>query len=183
MFDTLFRAATLVDGTGRRASTADIAIVDGTIVEVGTVSGRARRFIDADGLLATPGFVDVHTHFDGQATWDPHLTPSCWHGATTAVLGNCGVGFAPAEPDRHQWLIGRMESVEDIPGTALAEGIRWDWESFPEHLDAPSRAATGVNTGGRGRCKDDRDTTAIGARPATPGRRPPRRPSEGVVAR
>ncbi len=147
MFDTLIRAATVVDGTGRRAATADIAIVDGTIVEVGSLSGRARRVIDADGLLATPGFVDVHTHFDGQATWDPHLTPSCWHGVTTAVLGNCGVGFAPAEPDRHQWLIGLMEGVEDIPGTALAEGIRWDWESFPEYLDALERMPRALDIG------------------------------------
>src|SRR5262249_45344153 len=108
----------------------------GTITEVGRVDGPARRTISADGLVVTPGFVDIHTHFDGQATWDPHLTPSCWHGVTTAVLGNCGVGFAPVRPDRRQWLIELMEGVEDIPGTALAEGIQWAWESFPEYLDA-----------------------------------------------
>ena len=97
--------------------------------------------IDADGLVVTPGFVDVHTHFDGQATWDPYVTPSCWHGVTTAILGNCGVGFAPVAPGRQEWLISVMEAVEDIPGTALAEGIQWSWESFPEYLDALDAAA------------------------------------------
>ncbi len=95
--------------------------------------------IDADGLVVAPGFVDVHTHYDAQATWDPYLTPSSWHGVTTAVMGNCGVGFAPAAPDRHEWLIELMEGVEDIPGTALTEGIQWEWESFPEYLDALAR--------------------------------------------
>ena len=92
--------------------------------------------LDADGLLVTPGFVDVHTHFDGQITWDPMLTPTCWHGVTTVVMGNCGVGFAPVQPDRHDWLIGLMEGVEDIPGAALSAGIQWQWETFPEYLDA-----------------------------------------------
>ena len=99
-------------------------------------AGAARREIDADGMLVTPGFVDIHTHYDGQVTWDPYLTPSCWHGVTTLVMGNCGVGFAPVQPDKHEFLIGLMEGVEDIPGTALAEGIKWGWESFPEYLDA-----------------------------------------------
>src|SRR5205085_7805328 len=93
----------------------DVAVADGRIVDVGRVDGTARRVLDADGLVVTPGFVDVHTHFDGQATWDPHLTPSCWHGVTTALLGNCGVGFAPVEPGREEWLIELMEGVEDIP--------------------------------------------------------------------
>jgi N-acyl-D-amino-acid deacylase len=136
MHDLVIRGGTVVDGTGAAARTADVCVRDGVIVDVGRAGGRARHTIDADGLLVTPGFVDSHTHYDGQATWDPHLSPSCWHGVTTAVLGNCGVGFAPARPDRHDWLIGLMEGVEDIPGTALAEGIRWDWESFPEYLDA-----------------------------------------------
>ena len=100
------------------------------------MTGAARRTLDADGLLVTPGFVDIHTHYDGQVTWDPLLTPSSWHGVTTVVMGNCGVGFAPVRPDRHDWLIGLMEGVEDIPGAALAEGIRWGWETFPEYLDA-----------------------------------------------
>jgi N-acyl-D-aspartate/D-glutamate deacylase len=103
---------------------------------VGRVSGAARREVDADGLLVTPGWVDVHTHYDGQATWDDLLSPSCWHGVTTVVMGNCGVGFAPVRPGSHDYLIKLMEGVEDIPGTALAEGIDWRWESFPEYLDA-----------------------------------------------
>ncbi len=136
MHDLVIRGGTVVDGSGAAARTADVAVDGDRIVAVGRVEGRGRRELDADGLLVTPGFVDVHTHYDGQATWDPLVTPSSWHGVTTVVMGNCGVGFAPAHPDRHEWLIGLMEGVEDIPGTALAEGIRWDWESFPEYLDA-----------------------------------------------
>jgi N-acyl-D-aspartate/D-glutamate deacylase len=145
--DLLIRGGTVVDGTGASARVADVAVDAGRIVDVGRVRERARRVVDADGLLVTPGFVDVHTHFDGQATWDPHLTPSCWHGVTTAVVGNCGIGFAPARPDDHEWLIELMEGVEDIPGTALAEGIRWDWESFPEYLDALDRAPHAIDIG------------------------------------
>ena len=114
---------------------------------MGRVDGTTRRELDADGLLVTPGFVDVHTHFDGQATWDPHLTPSCWHGVTTAILGNCGVGFAPVRPDAHEHLVELMEGVEDIPGTALHEGIQWDWESFPEYLDALERMPRALDVG------------------------------------
>ncbi len=147
MHDLVIRAGTVVDGTGDAPRTADVAVDDGVIVEVGRVTGAAKRTVDAHGLLVTPGFVDVHTHFDGQATWDPHLTPSCWHGVTTALLGNCGVGFAPVEPGRETWLIELMEGVEDIPGTALSEGIRWDWESFPGYLDALERMPRAVNVG------------------------------------
>lgn len=136
MYDLVIKAGSVVDGTGKLATTADVAIKDGRIVEVGRINSTARRIINADGLLVTPGFVDIHTHYDGQATWDQHLTPSCWHGVTTAIMGNCGVGFAPVRPDGHQALVELMEGVEDIPGSALAEGIRWDWESFPEYLDA-----------------------------------------------
>ncbi|GIU88511.1 MAG: amidohydrolase [Acidimicrobiia bacterium] len=139
MHDLVVRGGTLVDGTGAPPRTADVAIDGGVVTEVGRVDGRARETIDADGLLVTPGFVDVHTHFDGQVTWDPLLTPTCWHGVTTVVMGNCGVGFAPARPDRHEWLIGLMEGVEDIPGAALSAGIEWEWESFPEYLDAVDR--------------------------------------------
>ncbi len=136
MHDLVIKGGTIVDGTGAPARTGDIAIEDGRIQELGAVNGAARETIDADGLLVTPGWVDIHTHYDGQATWDPLLTPSCWHGVTTVVMGNCGVGFAPVRPDKHDWLIGLMEGVEDIPGSALAEGIRWSWETFPEYLDA-----------------------------------------------
>ncbi len=127
MHDLVIRGGTVIDGTGDAAREADVAIDGGRITEVGHVAARGREEIDARGLAVTPGFVDVHTHYDGQATWDPQLAPSCWHGVTTAVLGNCGVGFAPAKPDRHDWLIGLMEGVEDIPGSALADGIRWSW--------------------------------------------------------
>ena len=150
MPELVIRGGTVVDGTGAPARTADVAIDDGVIVEVGRVETRGKREIDADGLLVTPGFVDVHTHFDGQATWDPHLTPSCWHGVTTAVLGNCGVGFAPADPSRHEWLIGLMEGVEDIPGSALSEGMAFDWESFPEYLDALERMPRALDIGPHG---------------------------------
>ena len=139
MIDLIIRGGTVVDGTGTTPFVADVAVDEGTVVAVGTTDEAARRVIDADGLVVTPGFVDPHTHYDGQATWDPLLTPSCWHGVTTAILGNCGVGFAPVAPGREDWLISVMESVEDIPGSALAEGITWGWESFPEYLDALER--------------------------------------------
>jgi N-acyl-D-aspartate/D-glutamate deacylase len=136
MHDLVIRGGTIVDGTGAPAFTGDIAVDRGRITAVGDVQARGRTEIDATGLHVTPGFVDIHTHYDGQATWDSEMAPSSWHGVTTVVMGNCGVGFAPARPDRHQWLIGLMEGVEDIPGTALAEGMSWNWESFPEYLDA-----------------------------------------------
>jgi len=145
--DLVIRGGSVVDGTGAARRTADVAITDGVVTEVGRVDGPAERELDADGLLVTPGFVDIHTHFDGQVTWDPLLTPTCWHGVTTVVIGNCGVGFAPVEPDRHDWLIGLMEGVEDIPGAALADGIRWGWETFPEYLDAVERAPKMLDVG------------------------------------
>ena len=136
MHDLVIRGGTVVDGTGAPARQADVAIDGGVITAVGVVDAKGRREIDATGLLVTPGFVDIHTHYDGQVTWDPLLSPSCWHGVTTAIMGNCGVGFAPARPDRHDWLISLMEGVEDIPGSALAEGIKWNWETFPEYMDS-----------------------------------------------
>lgn len=136
MHDLVIKGGSVVDGTGTPARTADVAIDDGVITAVGRVSDPARETLDADGALVTPGFVDIHTHFDGQITWDPLLTPTCWHGVTTVVMGNCGVGFAPVHGDRHDWLIGLMEGVEDIPGAALADGIEWSWETYPEYLDA-----------------------------------------------
>jgi len=148
MHDLIVRGGTVVDGTGRPPAGADVAVSDGRVTAVGDLSGeRSRREIDADGLLVTPGWVDVHTHYDGQATWDPVLAPSSWHGVTTLVMGNCGVGFAPARPDRREWLIGLMEGVEDIPGTALSEGIEWEWETFPEYLDALDRRHWTVDVG------------------------------------
>ena len=139
MHDLAIRAGTVVDGTGQAPFTADIAINNGTITDIGKGVGPARQELDADGLLVTPGFVDIHTHYDGQVSWDPDITPSVWHGVTTVVMGNCGVGFAPVRPGSEDWLIGLMEGVEDIPGAALAEGIQWEWESFPEYLDAVER--------------------------------------------
>ncbi|MDQ1430023.1 MAG: N-acyl-D-amino-acid deacylase [Actinomycetota bacterium] len=136
MHDVVIRNGTVVDGRGGRPVVADVAIDDGLITEVGAVADPGREELDATRLAVTPGFVDVHTHYDGQVTWDPLLTPSIWHGVTTVVMGNCGVGFAPAAPDRHDWLIGLMEGVEGIPGASLREAIRWDWESVAEYLDA-----------------------------------------------
>jgi N-acyl-D-amino-acid deacylase len=147
MHDLVIRGGTVVDGTGAPARVADVAIDGARITAVGAVPGPARETLDAQGLLVTPGFVDIHTHYDGQATWDPHLVPSCWHGVTTLVFGNCGVGFAPVRSDRRAWLIGLMEGVEDIPGAALAAGIRWEWESFPEYLDALARMPRALDVG------------------------------------
>ena len=134
--DLVIRGGTIVDGTGAAPFTGDVAIDGGTISAVGKVEGKGRREIDATGLLVTPGFVDIHTHYDAQATWDPWLTPSSQHGVTTVVMGNCGVGFAPVKPEARSELIDLMEAVEDIPGAAMHEGIKWEWESFPEFLDA-----------------------------------------------
>jgi N-acyl-D-aspartate/D-glutamate deacylase len=145
--DLVVMGGTVVDGTGAPPRTADVAVTNGTITEVGRIEGAARHVIDADGALVTPGFVDLHTHYDGQATWDPHLTPSCWHGVTTAIMGNCGVGFAPVEPGRREWLIELMEGVEDIPGTALSEGIRWSWEDFDGYLDALDAMPRAIDVG------------------------------------
>jgi N-acyl-D-aspartate/D-glutamate deacylase len=136
MHDLIIRGGKIVDGTGSAAYVADIAIDGDSITAIGEISGPAHQSINAAGKIVTPGFVDIHTHYDGQATWDDEMAPSSWHGVTTVVMGNCGVGFAPAKPDKHDWLIGLMEGVEDIPGTALAEGMSWNWETFPEYLDA-----------------------------------------------
>jgi len=152
MSDLVVRNGTIVDGTGRPAFVGTVVVVDGLVASVGpdaeaTVPEGAEE-IDATGLLVTPGWVDIHTHYDGQVTWDDVLAPSAWHGVTTLVMGNCGVGFAPVEPERRDWLIGLMEGVEDIPGTALAEGIDWAWETFPEYLDAlePRRWTMDIGT-------------------------------------
>jgi N-acyl-D-aspartate/D-glutamate deacylase len=145
MHDLVIRGGTVVDGTGAAPRRADVAISKDRIVAVGDAVGEGAREIDASGLLVAPGWVDIHTHYDGQATWDPHLTPSGWNGVTTLVMGNCGVGFAPVRPGQQDFLIQLMEGVEDIPGTALAEGITWDWESFPEYLDALEKMPRSVD--------------------------------------
>jgi len=145
LYDRVLKGGTIVDGSGAASFTGDVAIQDGRIVEVGRVSGAARETVDASGLLVTPGWIDIHTHYDGQATWDPLLTPSFWHGVTSVVMGNCGVGFAPVRPGKESWLIGLMEGVEDIPGAALADGIKWEWESFPEYLDALERGSRAID--------------------------------------
>jgi N-acyl-D-aspartate/D-glutamate deacylase len=147
MHDLVIRKGKVIDGSGSPAREADVAVDGETIVAVGEVASPGRVEIDADGDLVTPGFVDVHTHYDGQVTWDPELRPSSFHGVTTVVMGNCGVGFAPCAPDRRDWLIGLMEGVEDIPGTALAEGIRWNWETFPEFMDAVEDCPLAMDVG------------------------------------
>ena len=147
MHDLIIRGGTVVDGTGAPARKADIAIKGDRIVAVGTDVGQGKREIDATDRLVSPGWVDVHTHYDGQVTWDPHLTPSGWNGVTTVVMGNCGVGFAPVRPGQQEYLIQLMEGVEDIPGTALSEGMTWDWETFPVYLDSLERIERSVDVG------------------------------------
>jgi N-acyl-D-aspartate/D-glutamate deacylase len=150
MADLLIRNGLVVDGTGAPGRHADVAVTNGVITAVEPfINESATRVIDADGHLVTPGFVDIHTHYDGQATWDSVLAPSSLHGVTSVVMGNCGVGFAPARPTDadHDWLIGLLEGVEDIPGTALAEGLPWDWETFPDYLDALGRRSYAVDVG------------------------------------
>jgi len=147
MHDLIIRGGTIVDGSGGAPFVGDVAIDGDRIVGVGRVSGTAKREIDATGQIVTPGWVDIHTHYDGQATWDAVLAPSSWHGVTTAIMGNCGVGFAPVRPDAHNFLIELMEGVEDIPGSALHEGIDWTWESFPEYLDALEAKPRAIDIG------------------------------------
>src|SRR6195952_1693346 len=134
-FDLIIRGGTVVDGLGGGPFVGDVAIADGVITAVGDVSGEATREIDATGLLVTPGFVDLHTHYDGQAVWSERMTPSSAHGVTTAVMGNCGVGFAPCRPNDHDTLVDLMAGVEDIPGVVMVDGLPWTWETFPEFLD------------------------------------------------
>jgi N-acyl-D-amino-acid deacylase len=147
MYDLVIRNGKIVDGTGKPAFVGDVAIEGDRIVAVGSDLGPGTREIDAKGLLVTPGFVDVHSHYDAQVTWDAQLTPSSWHGCTTIVMGSCGVGFAPVRPERRDWVIGLMEGVEDIPGSALHEGIQWDWETFPEYLDAIEKTPHAIDFG------------------------------------
>lgn len=138
MNDLVIRNATIVDGTGAPASSGDVVVDEGKVTDVtpsGASAAKARRVLEANGDLLTPGFVDIHTHYDGQVCWDKHVTPTSWHGVTSIVMGNCGVGFAPVRPGTEDRLVELMESVEDIPGTALHDGIPWGWESFAEYLE------------------------------------------------
>ena len=146
-YDLVVRGGTLADGTGLPLRQADIAVDGDRIVAVGAVDGSGREEIAAKGLLVTPGFVDIHTHYDGQATWDAHLAPSSWHGVTTVLMGNCGVGFAPVRPSDRERLIELMEGVEDIPGAALAEGLPWNWQSFGDYLDALAARSYDIDIG------------------------------------
>ena len=136
LHDLVIRNGKIINGSGDQAFIGDIAIDNEKITQVGKVDKAGIKEIDAEENLVTPGWVDIHTHYDGQVCWDPYLTPSSWHGVTTVVMGNCGVGFAPVRPGDENFLIQLMEGVEDIPGSALHEGIEWEWETFPEFLDA-----------------------------------------------
>ena len=147
MYDLIIENGLIYDGKGNKPFKADIAISNKKIAKIGVIEEDCKQRIDADGKIVTPGFVDIHTHYDGQATWDPYLRPSTYHGVTTVVMGNCGVGFSPCKPDQRDWLIGLMEGVEDIPGTALHEGIDWEWESFPEYLDALEKKPFAIDVG------------------------------------
>jgi N-acyl-D-aspartate/D-glutamate deacylase len=147
MNDLLIKNGTIIDGSGQKRYVGNISVADGLITDIGKSIGSARRVVDADGMLVTPGFVDIHTHYDGQATWDPYLTPSTYHGVTTAIFGNCGVGFAPVRKPDIPYLINLMEGVEDIPGSVLAEGVSFQWESFPEYLDVLDRSPKAIDIG------------------------------------
>jgi N-acyl-D-aspartate/D-glutamate deacylase len=145
MHDIVIRGGSIIDGSGAPAFTGDVAIAGGRIAAVGGKQGRAQREIDADGLLVTPGWVDVHTHYDGQAMWDPLLAPSCWHGVTTVMFGNCGVGFAPVKKEHRGALMDLMEGVEEIPNPVLAAGLDWEWETFPQYMDELDRRPRAIN--------------------------------------
>ena len=146
--DLVIRNGLVVDGTGSAPNTADIAIDATSITAIGEVSGKGDREIDATGHIVTPGFVDLHTHLDAQVGWDPMMTPISWHGVTTALLGNCGVTFAPCRPGDRELLAGMMETVEDIPKDAILSGLPWNWESYGEYLNAVNGLNVSINVGG-----------------------------------
>ncbi|MEP6148815.1 MAG: amidohydrolase family protein, partial [Nisaea sp.] len=144
----IIRNGTIVDGTGAEPVEADLALAGDRIVGIGDFGAQgAAEEIDARGKLVTPGFVDIHTHYDGQAVWDKHMAPSAWHGVTTAIMGNCGVGFAPCKPEDREKLVELMEGVEDIPGPVLHEGLNWQWESFAEYLDVLEKLPRDMDLG------------------------------------
>ena len=148
MHDIVIRGGLIVDGTGSEPYQADLAIKDGKIAAIGEITESAEREIDATGKIVTPGFVDIHTHLDAQIAWDPDMTPISWHGVTTALIGNCGVTFAPCKPDDRELLAGMMETVEDIPKHAIMDGLSWDWEQYGEYLDEIDGLGTAVNVAG-----------------------------------
>ena len=147
MYDLIIKNGIIYDGTGDKPFVADIAIKGRKIEAIGELDEVSKQTINAEGKVVAPGFVDIHTHYDGQVTWDPYLRPSTYHGVTTVVMGNCGVGFSPCKPEERDWLISLMEGVEDIPGTALHEGINWQWESFPEYLDILENKPLAIDVG------------------------------------
>ncbi len=147
MYDLIIKNGTIYNGTGEKPFFADVAIKGNKIAAIGELEESSKEVIDAKGKIVAPGFVDIHTHYDGQVTWDPYLRPSTYHGVTTVVMGNCGVGFSPCKPEERDWLISLMEGVEDIPGTALHEGINWQWESFPEYLDTLEDKPLAIDVG------------------------------------
>ena len=147
MYDLIIKNGTVYDGTGDKPFVADIAIKGRKIEAIGELDEVSKQTINAEGKIVAPGFVDIHTHYDGQVTWDPYLRPSTYHGVTTVVMGNCGGGFSPCKPEERDWLISLMEGVEDIPGTALLEGINWQWESFPEYLDILENKPLAIDVG------------------------------------
>ena len=146
-YDLVIRNGTVVDGTGAARFRADIAVTDGRIVETGKVDGRAKHTIDATDLIVAPGFVDPHTHYDAQICWDDVTSPSCWHGVTTVMMGNCGVGIAPCRPESREIAAWDLVNVEAIPFDVLNQGVTWDWETFPEYMDAAARRGSGLNLG------------------------------------
>ena len=147
-YDIVIRGGSIVDGSGSEPAKGDVAIKDGYIAAVGNVGGDATREIDATGQLVTPGFVDIHTHLDAQMGWDPDMTPVSWHGVTTALIGNCGMTFAPCKPEHRELLAGMMETVEDIPKDAILGGLKWDWEHYGDYLKSIERLGTRVNVAG-----------------------------------
>src|SRR5262249_37530345 len=143
--DLVVRGGTVVDGSGKPGFTADLAVEDGRIVEIGTVAAKGARELDADGLLVTPGFIDGHTHFDAQINWDPLGTSSCWHGVTSVVMGNCGFTIAPVKRGKEALVVRNLERAEDISAAAMAQGIEWSWENFTDYLDVVEKLPMGIN--------------------------------------
>ena len=146
-FDLVIKNGTIVDGSGQARYRADVGVKDGRIAEIGRIRENGAESIDADGMIVAPGFIDGHTHMDAQVTWDPLGSCSCWHGVTSVMMGNCGFALAPCKPEDREWYARCLEAVEDIPTEAIMSGVSWDWETFPEYLDAVGRAPKALNHG------------------------------------